>query len=148
MGVSCRLGVALSAVILMASAACHKSGTTTSPTTTTNTTTAASTTATDSFDGVLGVGGSQFYKFTVGVYGVVNVSVASIGGAGVPSTVQTRLGIGTLSDDGCTTTLAALAKPGVIGLTANEQPGDYCVTIADVGNLFAPAAYTLTVAHP
>jgi hypothetical protein len=128
-------------------AGCKKSGTTTSPSSTT-TSTAAAPTATDTFNGRLDVGGSLFFKFTVGVYGTVNVSVASIGGAGVPATVQTRLGIGTISDTGCSNTIAALAKPGVVGVTASENPGDYCASIADVGNLFAPASFTLTVDHP
>jgi hypothetical protein len=138
--------VALILILAAAAGACHKSSTT-APSTTSDTTVAAPT-ETDTFDGVLAVGDTQFYKFTVGVYGTVNVEVTSIGGPGVPSTVETQLGIGTLSDTGCTTTITALAKPGVIGVTANENPGDYCATIHDVGNLFGPATYEMTVAHP
>ncbi len=138
---------ALILMLVATAGACKKSSTTTSPSTTTGTT-VASPTETDTFDGVLAVGDTQFYKFTVGVYGTVNVSVSTIGGARVPSTVETQLGIGTLSDTGCTTTITAIAKPGVIGVTANENPGDYCATIHDVGNLFGPAAYEMMVAHP
>src|SRR5438309_1479694 len=90
---------------------CKKSGTTTTPSSTTTGTTAASPTVTDTFSGVLAVGDTQFFKFTVGVFGTVNVSVVSIAGAGVPATVQTRVGIGTLSDSGCTNTISALSRP-------------------------------------
>jgi hypothetical protein len=133
-------------VVAATGAACHHS-TTTTPSTS-DTTTVASPTETDTFNDVLPVGGLLFYTFNVGVYGTVNVSVASIGGAHVPTTVETRLGIGTPGDSGCTTTVTAISKPGVVGVSATEQPGTYCVTIEDVGNLFAPATFSLTVAHP
>jgi hypothetical protein len=133
-------------VVAATGAACHHSSTTTTPST--DTTTVASPTETDTFNDVLPVGGLLYYTFNVGVYGTVNVSVASIGGPGVPTTVETRLGIGTLSDSGCTTTVTAISKPGVIGVTAAEQPGTYCATIEDVGNLFKSTPFSLTVAHP
>jgi hypothetical protein len=133
-------------VVAAAGAACHHS-TTTTPSTSDGTT-IASPTETDTFNDVLPVGGLLTYTFEVGVYGTVNVSVASIGGAGVPTTVETKLGIGTLGDSGCTTTVSAISKPGVTGVTATEEPGTYCVTIQDVGNLFRPATFSLTVAHP
>ena len=141
-----RFAIVMLGVVL--TCGCNKSGSTTSPTTPVTGTTPAAPTTTDSFSGRLAVGDTQYFNFDVGVYGTVNVSVAAINGAGVPSTVQTRLGIGTPSDAGCTTTITALANPGVVGVTAAEQPGTYCATIADVGNLFAPADFTLTVAHP
>jgi hypothetical protein len=33
-------------------------------------------------------------------------------------------------------------------VTATEQPGLYCVNIADVGNLPAAADFTITIDHP
>jgi hypothetical protein len=33
-------------------------------------------------------------------------------------------------------------------LTVTEQPGSYCVSVYDVGNLTGNATFTVTVAHP
>jgi hypothetical protein len=132
-------------------AACHKD-TTTSPTSTTTTTTTnpiASPTTTDSFDGQLGILSTTYFTYDVTVYGTVNATLVSISGAGVPSTVQVRLALGTVTDDSCAATSTATATAGSTAqLTTTEQPGTYCVSVADVGNLSRPAAFTVTVAHP
>ena len=96
------------------------------------------------------MGGSIANAFTVSQSGTVNATLVSIGGAGVPSTVLVRLGIGTPTDDaGCATTTSAVIKAGSTAqVTATEPAGVFCVSLADVGNLFAPADFTLTVDHP
>jgi hypothetical protein len=33
-------------------------------------------------------------------------------------------------------------------VSSSEQPGVYCVIISDIGNLFAPASFTVTIDHP
>ena len=89
----------------LAVSGCDDSTTATSPTDTssTTTTTVASPTATELFAGRVTVGGSTFYSFTVVENGTVNVSLAEVGGATVPSTVWLGLGIGTPDGEDCST---------------------------------------------
>lgn len=136
-------------VPLLAVAACDKAETPTSSTDTTTTTTVASPTTTEEFTGTVAVGGSSFYAFTVGENGTINVTLASVGGAGVPSTVWMGLGVGAPSGEDCSTTTLtngpAGASPQVSTVYA---PGIYCVKVADIGNLAQPATFTVTIAHP
>jgi hypothetical protein len=139
--------VILLAAALAAASGCKKSTATTAPTDTGPT--AAAPTVTETFSGTLPVGGSLAFPFSVGVYGTVNVALLSVSGTGVPSTVMLGVGIGTPSNSSCTTTVSSVIGPSAsTQLTAAEQPGAYCVNIADVGNLFRPATFTVTVAHP
>src|SRR6185436_1410921 len=80
---------ALLVAVALALSACDDKSTATSPssTDTTTTTTVASPTTTELFAGRVNVGGSTFYSFTVVENGTVNVSLADVGGASVPSTV-------------------------------------------------------------
>lgn len=137
------------AVVALLTIGCGHS-TTTSPTTDSTTTTSSSEApiTTETFDGTLGVGATAFYPFTVFQSGSVTATLVSIGGDVVPSTVQVRLGIGSPQDTGCTATTTSLASSKSPVLTATEDPGNYCVSIADVGNLFGTAAFEVTIAHP
>lgn len=126
---------------------------TTAPSSSTATTTDASVatpTITDVFTGTLEVGSTVFFTFDVIANGTVNATVSSISGAGVPSTVQVRLGLGTIADDGACTA-SAFSSSAFAGSTApvtsTFAPGTYCVSIADVGNLFRRADFSLSVAH-
>lgn len=136
----------LSPLVLLAG--CDTAETPTSATTTTTTTTASPTT-TEDFNGTVSVGGSSFYAFTVGENGTVNVTLASVGGVGVPATVWMGLGIGTPSGEECSTTTLtngpAGSSPQVSSVYA---PGIYCVKVADIGNLAQPATFAITIAHP
>ena len=133
-------------------AACSHNSTTEPSLTSTSstTTTVAAPTVTESFTGTLPVGGFRFYSFNIAANGTVNVTLKSITGTGVPSTVQVGLGIGQPSGADCATTVtvtagsqfAAPQQTGVFG------PGVFCVRVFDVGNLFAPAAFSITIAHP
>ena len=144
---------ALGATLLLFCGACsHNSTTEPSLTTTTTTTTAtvAAATVSETFTGTLPVGGFRFYSFNIAANGTVNVTLNSVSGAGVPSTVQLGLGIGQPSGADCpaTTTATAgssFAKPHATGVFG---PGLFCVRVFDVGNLFAPAAFNITIAHP
>ncbi len=138
---------ALLPLTLLASA-CNKNETPTSATTTTAVTVAAPTT-TEHFLGTVPVGGSSFYAFTVGENGTVNVTLTSVGGAGVPTSAWMGLGLGTPSAEDCTTTSALNAQSGASPqLTATYTPGIYCARIYDIGNLFAPATFAVTIDHP
>lgn len=128
--------------------ACSHNQSTTAPTTTTATTVAAPT-ATESFTGTVPVSGFRFYSFNVATNGTVNVTLNSVSGAFVPSTVQLSLGLGTPSGIDCTTTTSLTAAAGSTAqLTGTYAPGLYCARVSDVGNLFAPANFDVSIAHP
>ena len=128
--------------------ACSNSLSSTSPTSPTTSTPAAPTT-TESFVGTLPVGGASFYSFSIAVYGTVNVTLVSISGPSVPADVMVNLGIGTPGGTSCNSSNPTGVSAGSAAqVTASEQPGLYCVTIADVGNLPAAAVFTVTIDHP
>ena len=134
---------------LVVTAACGGNSTTSPASTSTTTTTVASPTTTENFSAVLLVGGYSFYSFVVSQNGTVNVTLLSVAGADVPATVTLGVAIGIPSGTGCTggavTNAAAGTDPQVTG---TYSPGRYCVNISDIGNLAAPATFTVTIAHP
>lgn len=122
----------------------------TSPTSTdTSTSTAAAPTFTEEFASTVPVTGSAFYSFTVTTYGTVNVSLTSVSGQYVPSTVTMGLGIGKPDAETCTTT-TSVSTPAGAGpqLSAVQEPGVYCVKVSDVGNLYSAANFAVTIAYP
>jgi len=135
-------------VVLLFAIGCHHSTTSPTTTTTTTTTTTAPPTTTETFSGTLGVGATTFYPFTVAQTGTVTVTLVSIGGDQVPSTVQVRLGIGTPDDVACNATASSIANTSAPSVTASEAPGSYCANITDVGNLFGTATFTVNITHP
>lgn len=143
--------IGLLALVTLTVSACDDKSTATSPssTNTTTTTTVASPTSTELFAGRVNIGGSTFYSFTVIENGTVNVNLADVGGANVPSTVWLGLGIGTPNGEDCSTsaTVNTAAGPSV-QLTGTYAPGVYCVRVWDIGNLAAVAAFNVTIAHP
>ena len=134
--------------LLLSAAACSKDNTTT-PTTPTSTTTPVTTpTVTEIFQSTVPVGGFAFYSFNIAANGTVNVTLNTVSGTGVPSTVQLGIGIGTPAGVDCTTTSTVTAAAGTAAqLTGTFGPGLFCVRIYDVGNLFGPAAFKATIAH-
>jgi hypothetical protein len=138
-------------VIALGVTGCDDSTTATSPsdTDTSTSTTVASPTVTELFAGRVPVGGSAFYSFTVIENGTVNVSLADVGGATVPSTVWLGLGIGTPNGEDCSATATINTAAGAaVHLTGTYAPGVYCVRVWDIGNLVAVAAFNVTIAHP
>lgn len=123
----------------------------TSPTTTTTTTTAtaAAPAFTEDFNDTVTVNGSTFYSFTVTQYGTVNISLTSVSGQYVPSTVTMGLGFGKPDAETCaaTTTISTQAGAGP-QLTGTYDPGVYCVKVSDVGNLYSAANFAVTIAYP
>jgi hypothetical protein len=140
--------------ILGAAALCgactHNSTTEPSLTSSSSTTTpAAAPTVTEAFNGTLPVGGFRFYSFTIAVNGTVNVTLTKVSGTSVPSTVQLGLGIGQPSGNDCSTTQSVTAASSTVPQTTGVfGPGVFCVRVSDVGNLFAPATFAVTIAHP
>jgi hypothetical protein len=112
-------------------------------------TTIASPTVTETFAGTLPVSGARFYSFVVSENGTVNVTLVSVSGTDVASTVTLGLAIGTPSGTGCSGGTVTNAAPGTDPqVTGTYSPGRYCVNVSDAGNLAAPAAFAVTIAHP
>lgn len=130
-------------------AACDSNDSPTSPTTTEATATIASPTFTEEFIGTVPVSGSAFYSFSVTTYGTVNVTLISVGGTFVPSTVTLGLGLGVPSAESCAISSSINTSKGASAqLTGSYQPGVYCVMVSDIGNLFAAASVAVTIAYP
>jgi hypothetical protein len=129
-------------------AACGGSTTTAPTTTTTPAPVVPTTTAT--FVGKVPVGGSAFYSFTLLSSGTVSVTLSSVSGAFVPPTVMLGLGVGAPSGTACvvsgTTTNAAAGTTAQ--LTGTYGPGVECVNVSDIGNLYAPATFNVTITYP
>jgi hypothetical protein len=138
--------------LILFGSACSHSSTSTSPSgsSSTSSTAAAAPTVSESFTGTLPVGGFKFFSFNIAANGTVNVTLNSVSGAGIPSTVQVGLGIGTPSGIDCstTTTVTAGVTAAAPQATGTFGPGTFCVRVYDVGNLFGPANFNITIAHP
>lgn len=131
--------------------ACDSSSSPTSPSTTDTATTptAASPIYSEEFAGTVSVSGSTFYSFSVTQYGVVNVTLSSVGGAFVPATVTLGIAIGVPSGESCVPSSNVSTKSGTSAqLSSTLAAGVYCVVVSDVGNLFAPATFAVTIAYP
>jgi hypothetical protein len=148
-----RKGLALPAIcagfgVALLCSACNYTLSSTLPASPTTSTPAAPTT-TETFVGTLPVGGTKFYSFNIAVYGTVNATLVSMSGPSVPPDVMVNLGIGTLGGTTCNSSSpTSVSVASTAQVTASEQPGVYCVTIADVGNLPAAAVFTVTIDHP
>jgi hypothetical protein len=143
------LSGALLIVLALMAGACSKN-TTTSPSSAT--TTASTPTVRERFTSTLPVGGSVFFSFSIATAGTVVATLESIGGAGVPPSVIVNLGLGAPYQTTCSASPAQVQVTGDAGLsavvTSSPQPGAQCVVVSDVGNLFAPATFTVVIDHP
>jgi hypothetical protein len=125
--------------------------TTTAPSssTTTATTPVATPSVSETWASVLPVGGFKIYSFGIPANGTVNITLTSVGGQFVPSTVQLGIGIGSPAGTDCTTTQTVTAASGSTAqITTTEPAGVYCARVYDVGNLFAPANFSVQIDHP
>lgn len=136
--------------IVIGGSACGTDRVTTPTSATTVTaTTVADASLSEEFSGTLPTGSSAFYSFGVTQYGTVNITLTSVGGTYVPSTTWLGLGIGTPSGTDCTTTSTANVQAGSgAQLTGVYDVGVYCAKVWDIGNLYAPARFTIVIAHP
>jgi hypothetical protein len=127
------------------SAACSNTQSPTPPTTPTPVVSPT----TETFVGTLPVGGVRFYSFSIVVSGTVTATLVRIGGPSVSPGVMVSLGLGTPSGTACSSSSPTTVSVDTTAqVTATEQPGLYCVNIADVGNLPAAADFTVTIDHP
>jgi len=139
----------LACMCVVLAAGCGSDDSPTSPTDTDTTQTAAAPTVTEQFDGVVAVGGSKFYSFTTSTYGTINVTLTAVSGSFVPSTVMLGVGLGQPSGTDCVTTTSVNTAAGsTVQVTGNFDPAVYCAKVSDIGNLFAPAAFSVSIAYP
>jgi hypothetical protein len=146
----CRAAACSIVAALLLAPGCSDDGTTpTSPTSTTTTTTIAEASNTELFEDTVGVGGSAFYSFTVQQQGTVNLTLTSVSGVFVPATVMMGIGLGVPGGTDCaTTTTTNTASGSTPQVTGTYDAGIYCAKIWDLGNLYAPARFSLAIAHP
>lgn len=113
--------------------------------------TPAATVTTETFNGVVPVGGINVHTFTVTTPGAVSVTMTA---AGPPPTITMGLGIGNPDANGnCVflsggvnnTAVANATTPHLQGTLTST--GAYCVAIGDIGNAAGPITYSLTVSH-
>ena len=140
---------ALLALAVMASG-CTESSTVTTPSG--GSTITPSSPVSETMTGVLPVGGTRFYSFSIATPGGVTATLQSMTGAGVPADVVVNMGIGTLVGAQCTggqTAVQATGDAGFISqVSQSPQAGTYCVSVSDIGNLPAPATYRIQIDHP
>jgi hypothetical protein len=98
----------------------------------------------ESFSDTLLVLGVNMHTFTVNRRGALQVSLVSVTPA-----AAVRLGVGTPSGANCLVidNLTTVAGPGVQLSGTATVPGNFCVSIVDVGNLVEPVTYTVNVLH-
>jgi hypothetical protein len=135
-------------VLVLCGACSHNSTAEPSLTSSSSTTAPAAPTVSEAFASTLPVGGFKFFTFNIAVSGTVNVTLNSVSGAGVPTTVQVGIGVGQPAGTDCATTQTATMSSASAALTGTFGPGLFCVRVFDVGNLFNPASFRVTIAHP
>lgn len=146
-----RAGACSALLVLAAMAsACTESTTVTTPSG--GSTITSSSPVSEIMSGVLPVGGSRFYSFSIASPGGVTATLQSMSGAGVPADVVVNMGIGILSGSLCTGSQTAVQATGDTGFVSqvSQSPtaGTYCVSLSDIGNLPAPATYRIQIDHP
>jgi hypothetical protein len=100
---------------------------------------------TETFNGELGAGGSGTHAFNVSQAGNLDATLTSLS---PQSSITVGFGVGQVTTSGCA--LISVTESGRVGsdLTGPVNPGAYCVTIYDVGNVQGSVSYTLTIVHP
>lgn len=79
----------------------------------------------------------------------INITLTGVGGAFVPATVMLGLGLGQPSGTDCvTSTSVNTAAGGTAQVTGTFDPAVYCAKVSDIGNLFAPASFSVSIAYP
>lgn len=106
----------------------------------------------ETMSGVLPVGGTRTYSFSMASPGGVTATLQSMSGAGVPANVVVNMGIGTPVGTTCTGNQSAVQATGDEGFVSqvslSPDAGTYCVSLSDIGNLPAPATFRIQIDHP
>ena len=101
---------------------------------------------TETYTGSLTTGGSSAFHFTVVNPGDINLAITQLN----PNTLTMGLELGYWDElsAACISDLkTSTATLNAVFAATPDSPGEYCVTIADVGNVQTTAEFTLTVTH-
>jgi hypothetical protein len=107
----------------------------------------SSTRTTDTFSSTVARRGSSTHVFAVPAPGTVSVTLNTVG----PPALPLRVGLGiTGGTSACALSTSVVSEGGAAPqISQLVDAGIYCVQVADVGNLSAPAiSFSLTVDHP
>jgi hypothetical protein len=133
------------ALVMAAALAAACGGSSTSPSVVTPPTTVT----TETFTGVVPVGGLKIHTFTVTAPGTISVTMTA---AGPPPTITMGLGLG--NPDASGNCILIATNPSAIASTTTPHlsgtltsSGAYCVEIVDVGNAAGPITYSIAVSH-
>ena len=109
-------------------------------------TTTASPTAGDVFLSTVGPQGTSTHELPIAFNGSTTVSLT---GAGATNVNTIGVGFGVWDGVTCRLNTFVTSAPAVNPLiTVTVDPGNYCVTAADVGQLTAPIIFSITTIHP
>lgn len=98
---------------------------------------------TETLSGTVAQSSSATHTISVAGEGDLHVTLSNL-----DPTATVGLGIGQPSDAGCTLLASNAAATSGTNLSLEVEPGSYCVSVYDVGNLSSSATYSLTVTHP
>jgi len=105
---------------------------------------------TQTFAGTLQVRGSGFYSIVVSQAGPVSLTLAAVqtpGGAAL--TTPVGIGVGIPAGTGCTRFLSQTTPPGLAAqLTTTLNPGTYCASVFDAGNLTGAVNFAMRIRYP
>jgi hypothetical protein len=140
-----RLRRPLMVALAMTAAGCG-SDSPTSPTT--PAATVAPATLSQTYSGMLPIGGARFYSFTVVQNGTVNLTLTSLGQA-IPADVGVELSLGKPAGTGCTptTSVTVTVESPAPHITGTFTPGVYCARVVDTGNLPSAASFVVAIEH-
>lgn len=104
---------------------------------------------TEVWENTLAVGATRFYSYSVALNGTVNITLARLTENGADSSAQLNIGWGTPAGTTCAVSSPSLVSAGPEPqVSTTSAPGVYCVRLSDPGNLTAPGAFRILIAHP
>jgi hypothetical protein len=103
-------------------------------------------TITESFSGTLTIGGSNLHTFHVNQIGGLKVTLNEVAPG---AAVQLSVGTPSTATGACAALngLTAVAGPDAQISGTATIPGNFCVSVTDVGNLVESVSYTISVLH-
>ena len=103
----------------------------------------------ESWTGIVPVGGSVWYSFSLAKRGTVQVTLLSVSGQDVSPDATLGLAVGVPLEKGCTIGTPTSAQAGSSPqVTGSYDAGVLCASVSDLGELAAPAVVSLVIDHP
>lgn len=103
----------------------------------------------ESFIGVVPVGGSRFYSFTVPREGIVSLTLLTLTIAGEPTNAPVNVGIGVPRATDCQVVDSRTVPAGPKPQFSDSFPaGVYCAKVSDLQGLPGDAAFVVNITRP